>query len=211
VVGRHLEDGAAAALAPEPPRARVAAVVEVARVHRLERDDLPQLARRHERPGAQSQLVMAEVEADRERAPRLGDPALDRASVLHSHAERLLHEDVLAGVERREHDLGVVLRRRADGDRFDVGRADERGMVGVRARSERGRDESARGLERVRDGDDLKLVERRERRCMPRLRHAPAADDAEPKRLAHGCDSAAARSIAAGRRPTARTRAASSA
>jgi hypothetical protein len=164
---------------------RAARTLDARRERRLERNDLAERSRRDERGRFADERVVAQVEADHQRHARLVDAAADRVRILERQRERLLDEDVLAGGERGEHDLGVRLRRDEDADGRDVRIGQQLRVVSVQPRlRERRREGRARGDVAIRERDDLNAGEPRERRSVALARDLPATDQSECERAA---------------------------
>ena len=106
----------------------------------------------------------------------------DPVDVGDAEADRLLAEDVQAGVERRQHDLEVRARRRRDQDCVERRRC-RRASASRRARRDRVAcgERLAHRLRRLRERREPELAgELREVREVHRLGDEAAADDADP-------------------------------
>src|SRR5205823_14238411 len=96
--------------------------------------DAAETAVPHRLPRPLHEPVAAEVEADEHLERRARGALRDPVGLLERRRDRLLQEEVLAGVERGDRELGVRGRRRADGDRVDATVAEQRlDVTGPRA------------------------------------------------------------------------------
>ena len=124
--------------------------------------------------------VPAEVESDdRSDTGRRG--SLDqKVAIAHRERERLLDEDVLAGIDRREHDLRMQVTGRGHADHVDRRIREQVAVIAAPAADSEMVSGGAQRLgARVRQGDRLGLVDAGERRQVEVSARAAAADQAD--------------------------------
>ena len=182
-MNRGLEELAAPQLPPLPPGRGVAVRAGIGGKHASHQLDAPNDLPPQHLPRLPDEAMPAQIEAHQggeRRTPRPGDQPV---AVDERQRDRLLEEDVPAGLQSREGDLDVKASRNADRHRLDLGIGEERRGVRMATWDLKGvsQPSQALGIDICR-GDDLDVGDRAQGGKMAARGHDAAPDDAEPER-----------------------------